>query len=82
MLWVRTAIVAVAATAAGTLHQIAEYIAAVVLSDANWDSPPGSGSGIVVLCLLAAVATVALWWTDAHSSPVPAEPATARTGSS
>ncbi len=71
MVLARSAIVALVATATGHFHLIAEYIAAVVLSDANWDAPPGSGYLIVGMCLLSAVATAALWWLDRAAIRIP-----------
>ena len=71
LLLARYAIVALAATSTGLVHHITAYIAATVLSDANWDAPPGSGSFTVVVCLLAAIATVVFWWLDDRATPTP-----------
>jgi hypothetical protein len=60
LLLARAAMVVLVATATGFVHQIVEYFAASALSDANWDSPPGTGYLTVIIALLAAVATVAL----------------------
>jgi hypothetical protein len=57
LLLVRTAIVAVAASSVGIVHQLFEYATVVLLSDANWDFPPGTGWGTVILAMLAAIAT-------------------------
>ncbi len=72
LLLARVAIVALTATSTGLVHQTAEYIVAGTLSDANWDAPPGSGYFTVVICLLAAIATVLFWWLENHATPVPA----------
>jgi hypothetical protein len=78
MLLARSAIVVLAATSTGLFHQITEYIAAIVFSDANWDAPPGSGYVTVVMCLLAAIATVLFWWLGNRANPIPsASPASA-----
>ena len=69
----RAVIVALVATSTGLFHQITEYIAATVLSDANWDVPPGSGYLTVVVCLVAASATVVFWWLDKFDTPTPRE---------
>jgi hypothetical protein len=74
LLLVRSAVVALVATSTGHFHQITEYITAIVLSDANWDAPPGSGYLVVVLCLLAAISTVVLWWLDYRTAPPAASP--------
>lgn len=60
----RYGIVAFAATSVGLFHQLTEYVFAIGLSDANWDAPPGAGYLTVATCLLAALATAALWWRD------------------
>lgn len=73
LLLVRSALVVLAATSTGLVHQIAEYIAAMVVSDANWDSPPGTGYFTVVMCLLVAIATALLWWLDNRANPIPLE---------
>jgi hypothetical protein len=70
----RAAIVALAATSAGLFHQIADYIASIALSDANWDVPPGGGSVIVGLCLVTAIATIAGWSHD-RGNRAPSVPA-------
>jgi hypothetical protein len=67
----RTVIVGLVATSTGLFHQITEYITATVLSDANWDVPPGSGYLTVVVCLVAAIATVAFWWLAKFDAPMP-----------
>lgn len=72
LLLVRSAVVALVATSTGHFHQMTEYIAAIVLSDANWDAPPGSGYVVVVLCLLAAISTVVLWWLENRTAAPPA----------
>jgi len=71
LLLARSAIVVVAATSTGMFHQTTEYIAATVFSDANWDAPPGSGYFTVVMCLLATIATVLLWWLDNRENSIP-----------
>jgi len=50
-----------ASTAAGWFHQVFEYLAAISLSDANWDSPPGTGYFTVAMIAASALATAALW---------------------
>lgn len=67
----RSAIVVMAATSTGLFHQIAEYIAAIVFSDANWDAPPGSGYFTVAMGLLAAFATMLFWWLDSRANRIP-----------
>ena len=67
----RSAIVVMAATSTGLFHQIAEYIAAVAFSDANWDAPPGSGYFTVAMGLLAAFATMLFWWLDSRANRIP-----------
>jgi hypothetical protein len=69
VLLARTAIVALAATSTGLVHQISEYIVAMAFSDANWDAPPGSGLFTVAICLLAAIATMLFWWRDEGAPP-------------
>ena len=59
--FLRYVIVLGASTAAGWLHQIFEYLAAISLSDANWDSPPGTGYFTVAMIVASAVATAGLW---------------------
>ena len=58
LMLVRVTMVALAATATGMVHQIAEYVVATALSDANWDAPPGSGYLTVAFFLLTATVTV------------------------
>ncbi len=79
MLLARSAIVVCAATSTGLFHQISEYIAAVAFSDANWDAPPGSGSFTVVMCLLAAFATMLFWWLDSRANRIPSASPTSAT---
>jgi hypothetical protein len=73
LLLVRSAIVALVAASPGLFHQIAEYMVAVTLSDANWDSPPGSGYFTVIMCLLSALATTVFWWLDNRATLIPSE---------
>lgn len=74
----RAAIVLLAATSTGLVHQITEYLLVIGLSDANWDTPPGSGLLTVVMCLLVALATVLFWWLDGRTTRIPsASPAIA-----
>ncbi|MBK8460968.1 MAG: hypothetical protein WAS07_00505 [Micropruina sp.] len=73
LLLARYAIVALAATSAGLVHQIAEYVVAIAVSDANWDAPPGSGYVTVAMCLLAASATGVLWWRANRATSMPSE---------
>lgn len=46
------------ATAFGLGHVIVDYLLGVGLSEADWDSPPGTGFGTALVLLVAAVATV------------------------
>lgn len=62
----RAAIVLVAATSPGRLHQVADYFVSCMVSDANWDSPPGTGFLTVFWCFLSAIATAVLWWRSGH----------------
>ena len=71
VLWARCAVVALVATSTGLFHQITECIAAIVLSDANWDAPPGSGYFTVAMCLVAAIATAVFWWLETRATPMP-----------
>lgn len=60
VLFARAVVVLVAATAVGFAHQVVEYYAMIALSDANWDTPPGTGLLTVAFAILAAVVTVIL----------------------
>ncbi len=51
----RLLLLAWGATAFGVIHQIVDYLTMVTLSDANWDTPPGTGYGIAVVLVAAAV---------------------------
>ena len=58
----RTAVLVVVAwggTAFGGLHQMAEYVAMITFSDANWDVPPGTGYLTAVGLILAGALTLA-----------------------
>ncbi len=70
-LLIRYGIVAFAATSVGFFHQVAEYLFAIGLSDANWDVPPGAGYLTVATCLVAAAATAVPWWRDNRPARVP-----------
>lgn len=74
-LWRRAAIVGLAATAPGIAHQIVDYALMSMLSDANWDTPPGSGYITAGLILLSAALTASMWWRAARrAAVVPTEP--------
>lgn len=60
----RAAIVVVAAATPGALSQAFEYLLAIMLSDAFWDTPPGTGYLRVAFCLAAGIATAFFWWRD------------------
>lgn len=45
-------------TATGLVHTMGEYAAMTLFSDANWDTPPGTGHLTVAVVVLAAVLTV------------------------
>jgi len=59
--FMRYIIVLGASTAAGWIHQIFEYMVAISLSDANWDSPPGTGYFTAMAIAASALVTVLLW---------------------
>lgn len=61
-LFFRYAVVALAATSTGMVHQFTELLLATAMSEADWDAPPGTGYLTVWFCLVAALLTVALWW--------------------
>lgn len=77
LLLARYALVALASTSVGLVHQMFDYIAALSLSTANWDTPPGSGLFTAVAVLLAAVATAVLWKAQGNPSRRPTADATA-----
>lgn len=56
----RYGLVLLAATSVGGVRQVLEYVVAVSLSDANWDSPPGTGYLTVAFIGLAALTTFVL----------------------
>ena len=62
-----------ASTAAGFFPSLADYLFMASASDANWDSPPGSGYPTVVAVALLALVTLAL--TLLPRRPVPTAPA-------
>lgn len=64
----RAAIVALAATAPGMFYHLADYLVAIALSDADWDTPPGAGYFTVVALLLTAIATAVFWWLDGRAT--------------
>lgn len=66
---VRAAVVAVAAAAPGVLSRIAEFYLSVMLSDANWDTPPGTGWLTAAFCCAAAVGTAVGWWRSRARGP-------------
>lgn len=72
----RYTLVVLATTATGYFHVIVEYIAAMSLSTANWDTPPGSGSFTVIGIAIAALLTFVLWRRDGRAraavTPTPA----------
>ena len=63
----RYGIVLLAATASGWFHILLGYIGATMLSEANWDSPPGTGGLAVLAIALTAVLTVVLWHRDGRT---------------
>jgi hypothetical protein len=63
-LLVRYVVVALGATGIGLFHQMADYILALGLSDANWDSPPGTGAFTAVGMFCAALLIGLLWRLD------------------
>jgi hypothetical protein len=76
-LLVRYVVVALASTAVGLVHQLADYIASLSMSTANWDTPPGSGLFTAAALLVAAVATAILWRAQGNPSRRPTADATA-----
>lgn len=70
LMLVRVTMVALAATVTGVVHQSAEYFVAIVLSDANWDTPPGSGHLTVTFLWLTASLTLVWWWLANGSTRV------------
>lgn len=77
LLVARYAVVGLASTAVGLVHQLAEYIAALSLSDASWDTPPGTGLFTAGFLLLTAIATAVLWRTQGSPSRRPTADAAA-----
>ena len=63
-LLVRAGIVALTATAPGLLHLFGVYFLAVLASDANWDTPPGTGLVVSTPSIAAAVGILVLWRDD------------------
>lgn len=58
--FVRVLVVAWGTTAFGFVHMVAEFIVMIASSDANWDTPPLSGSVTVLTLMLSAVLTLLL----------------------
>jgi hypothetical protein len=57
---VRVVVVAWGATAFGSVHLISDYILMFMLSDANWDTPPLTGSLTALTILISGVLTLAV----------------------
>lgn len=72
----QVALVLGASTAAGFFPSMADYILMASASDANWDSPPGSGYPTVVAVALLALVTLAL--TLLPRPPLPTAPTDGR----
>ena len=70
LMLVRVTIVALAVTATSMVHQIANYVVAMALSDAIWYTSPSSGYLTVAFLLSAATVTVVWWWQANRSTPV------------
>lgn len=78
---IRATVVALAATATGMFYHLADYLVAMALSDADWDTPPGAGYFTVAVLALTAIATGVFGWLDgrpARTESVPAREATLR----
>jgi hypothetical protein len=45
-------------TAFGAIHTIAEYMAMIIFSERDWDTPPGTGYLTVAVITMSAVLTV------------------------
>jgi hypothetical protein len=54
----RLAVVLWGTTAFGAIHTIVEYVVMINFSDANWDSPPGTGYLTVATITISAILTV------------------------
>jgi hypothetical protein len=70
-LLVRYVVVLLGATAIGEFHVSADFIVALALSEATWDSPPGTGLANVAGMLLLSVTTVVLWRVQGSPSRRP-----------
>ncbi len=64
----RVLVVAWGTTAFGAVHLVVEYAFMLAFSDANWDTPPLTGSVTVATLVVAAVLTLRM---ALHPSPVP-----------
>lgn len=60
-LLLRATVVLLAATAPGAASRAVDYLVSIFTSDANWDTPPGTGWVTATLCLIAAVVTFVGW---------------------
>jgi hypothetical protein len=45
-------------TAFGAIHTIAEYVAMIIFSERDWDTPPGTGYLTVAVITICAILTV------------------------
>jgi hypothetical protein len=45
-------------TAFGAIHTIAEFVAMIIFSDRDWDTPPGTGYLTVAVITISAILTV------------------------
>ena len=54
----RLAVVLWGTTAFGVVHMIVEYVIMINFSDANWDTPPGTGYLTVATITISAILTV------------------------
>ena len=54
----RLVVVLLGTTAFGAIHTIAEYVAMIIFSDRDWDTPPGTGYLTVAVITISAILTV------------------------
>lgn len=77
LLLARYLVVLLGSTAIGQFHLMADFIVAIGSSDANWDSPPGTGLANIAFVLLMALCTVFLRAVQGSPSRRPIADATA-----